>query len=507
MDARDRAAPEERLGRSAASGVLWVAAQNWLVRASGFVTLLVLTHQVSPSAFGVVAAAMTIIPMVQLLSDLGFSTYLLQTEEVDDTVLSTAFWASVTAGVVFSLALVASAPVLADAFDSPGLEPVLRSLVAALVPAVLAAVPLALLRRAMSFRTVAVIDLVAVVFSQVVAITLALGGAGVWALVSQYVVTHWVVALLAWRSARWRPVLRVSPRLFRQMAGFGVNVSAFEVVQTVRLVVESWIITVTLGPAAMGFLSIARRVVQVAQELIGASLVSVSTVVFAKVRDSADRMRGAYLKALGVVYACVSPLLVLIVVTAPVLVPLLVGDEWGPSVAPAQALALSGVVTLGAMLDRGLFYGLGRPGAWLGYSAVVDLATVGGTAVGVHWGLVGVSVAFVVVAALATIARWVLVARMVGLRVGTVARPFAVVMVPTVLTLAAGTLAFRAVVGVDPGLVGLLVVSVAILLVNLLLLRLLAAHVLRDAVDVLPVPNRWTERAARLLGLRPVDAA
>ena len=136
MDARDRAAPEERLGRSAASGVLWVAAQNWLVRASGFVTLLVLTHQVSPSAFGVVAAAMTIIPMVQLLSDLGFSTYLLQTEEVDDTVLSTAFWASVTAGVVFSLALVASAPVLADAFDSPGLEPVLRSLVAALVPGI-----------------------------------------------------------------------------------------------------------------------------------------------------------------------------------------------------------------------------------------------------------------------------------------------------------------------------------------------------------------------------------
>lgn len=501
MGVENHEPPDDGLGRSAASGVLWVAAQNWLVRASGFVTLIVLTHQIAPEAFGVVAAAMTVVPMVQLLSELGFSTYVLQADEVDQTSLSTAFWASLCAGVLLALSLVAAAPLVADAFDLPELAPVLRAFVLALVPAVLAAVPLALLRRAMKFRVVAVIDVVAVVLAQVVAIAIALTGGGVWALVSQYVVTHWVVALLAWRRAAWLPSWSLSPTRFREMAAFGLRVSGFEVVQATRMIVESWIITVTLGPAAMGFLNIARRVVQVAQELIAAALVPVSTVVFARVRDSIDRLSRAYLKAIGVVYAVVSPLMVLIVVTGPVLVPLLVGEQWGPSVAPAQALAVSGIVTLGALLDRGLFYGLGRPGAWLAYSLVVDVATVATTAFTVRWGLVGVAVGFVVVACLATVARWVLVARLLGLPVAAVARPFFRILAPTALTLGAGTLLLRAAEDVDWLVAAMVAVAVVTLVLNLGLLRMMTPSILRDALDVLPLPDRHSRRIARSLRL------
>ena len=67
----------------------------------------------------------------------------------------------------------------------------------------------------------------------------------------------------------------------------------------------------TLGPAALGLLNIAQRLVQVAQDMTAASIVPVSTVVFARVRARADRLRGSYLKALGVAYAVVSPLMVL----------------------------------------------------------------------------------------------------------------------------------------------------------------------------------------------------
>ena len=130
--------PEGPLGSRAASGVLWLAAQKWVVRASGIVTLAVLTRTVLPQEFGVVAAAMAVIPLVYLLADLGFSTYLLQADELDQRSLSTAFWASVAAGAVLSAALLASAPLLATAFRIPELAPVLRTLVLAVIPTVLA---------------------------------------------------------------------------------------------------------------------------------------------------------------------------------------------------------------------------------------------------------------------------------------------------------------------------------------------------------------------------------
>ena len=495
-------APEGPLGSRAASGVLWLAAQKWVVRASGIVTLAVLTRTVLPVEFGVVAAAMAVIPLVYLLADLGFSTYLLQADELDQRSLSTAFWASVAAGAVLSAALVGSAPLLATAFRTPELAPVLRTLVLAIVPTVLAGVPLALLRRAMAFRTIALQGVVAALLAQGVAIALALLGGGVWALVAQLIVTQWVIGLLAWRSAHWLPSFLLSPAQFRDMAAFGLHVSGVDVVATLRNLAESWIVAVTLGTAALGLLNISIRLVQVAQELTAASLIPVSTVVFARVRQSADRLRDTYLKALGVGYAAVSPVMILIVVTAPVSIPLLFGSRWGGSVLPAQALAVAGIITLGATLDHGLFYGLGRPGAWLAYAVVVDAATVATTAVAVRWGLVGVAVGFVGVAFAATAVRWMLVGRLLTLPLRPMARPFLTVLVPTVATMAVGSLVLSAVAPAGR-FVALGVASMVTVVVDVVLLRLVAAGIMRDGLGVLPVPERYARRIRRWLRLDP----
>ena len=503
QDQRD----DESLGTRVASSVLWLAAQKWIVRLSGFVTLVILTREVLPAEFGVVAAAMTVIPMVYLLSDLGFSTYLLQSDDIDQRSLSTAFWSSVAAGVVLSTALLAAAPFVAMIFQTPQLEDVLRVLVLAVVPTVLGAVPLALLKRAMAFRVVAIQAAVAAGIAQAVAIVTALMGAGVWALVSQVVVTQWVIALMSWRSARWLPSLRVSARLFRQMSMFGLRVSSVDLAATARMWGESWIITVSLGPSALGLLNVGQRLVGVALDLSAAPLIPVSTVVFAKLRESVDALRASYLKALGVAYAVVSPLMILIIVTAPVLVPLLFGDEWHASVQPTQALAVAGIITLGAMLDQGLFYGLGRPGAWLGYAIVVDAATVATTAIAVRWGLVGVAVGFVNVAALATFARWILVGRLLGLNTRTVARPLLTLLIPTGATVIVGTLVLRAMSSADLPLAALAVTAVAAAIAYVVLLRLAAGGIIRDALGVVPVPKRYVAQAGRLLRLDPTRSS
>jgi len=498
MSVRERAAADEDLGSRAASGVLWLAAQKWAIRVSGFVTLIVLTRQVSPLEFGVVAAAMTVIPMVYLLADLGFSTYLLQTDDVDQESLSTAFWASVAAGALLSIGLVAIAPLLAVAFKSPQLVEVVRALVLAVIPTVLGAVPLALLRRAMAFRVVAMQGLVAAVLAQGVAVVTALLGAGVWALVSQVVVGQWVITLLAWRSAGWLPSLSLSPRQLRQMSVFGLRVSSVDLVAAARMWCESWIITVTLGMPALGLLSIAQRLVQVAQDLCAASLIPVSTIVFARLRESVDRLRATYVKALGVAYGVVSPVMIVVVVAAPVLIPLLFGEEWRASVRPAQALAVAGIITLGAMLDHGLFYGLGRPGAWLGYSLIVDALTVATTVLAVRWGLIGVAVGFVLVALLATMARWLLVGRLLGLTARAVAQPFLAILVPTAASLVLGSLLLNALSGAGWPIMALTVTGVGTAVMYVVLLRLLAGTIIVDALGILPVPERYVSRMGRL---------
>jgi hypothetical protein len=178
---------------------------------------------------------------------------------------------------------------------------------------------------------------------------------------------------------------------------------------------------------------------------------------------------------------------------------LLFGQEWTAAVRPAQALAVAGIIVLGAMLDHGLFYGLGRPGTWLSYAVVVDGATVATTAVAVHWGLVGVAAGFVVVAFLATVARWLVVSRVFGWGFREVARPFFTVAPITAVSLVLGAVALDALPGRPSA--AMLGAGVLTVVVYVMLLRLLARGIIVDALSILPVPDRFVARAGRLLGL------
>ena len=91
---------------------------------------------------------------------------------------------------------------------------------------------------------------------------------------------------------------------------------------------EAAVISGTLGIAALGYMSIAQRLVQVVQDLTGSAIVPVTTVAFAKIREARDRLRDAYLRAVRMTYAVLSLPLTVIAVTAPLVVPIVFGDGW-----------------------------------------------------------------------------------------------------------------------------------------------------------------------------------
>lgn len=483
----------EPLGKSAAAGTLWLTGQKWVARLSGLVTIAILTRLISPQDFGVVAAASTITPFVLLLADLGLSTYVVQEKSLNQRLLSTGFWYSASMAAFLAAAMIICSPLIAATFRLPEAAPVLRGLSISVVLVVLGSVPTALLRRRMHFRLLAFQGLIATVAAQVVAIMLAFRGAGAWALVAQLIVSQAIACGLAWRAARWRPRLEFSRSDFIDMARFGGKVVTVDLVATIRATAEAAIISNALGAAALGYLAIAQRLVQVVQELGAAALVPVSTVVFAKVRDSAERLRTAYLKAQRISYAAVSPLMALVVVGGPLIVPLIFGAGWEPSVPVAQALAIAAFFTLGAMLDHGLHYGVGRPGRWLAYAILVDGLTVAVTWLVAPQGLTWVAGGFVIVAFAATVARWVLVGRLLDVRIRGLAGIFLTASIALAGSAAAGHVV-RILTDELAPLVSLCAIAAVIGLVHVGLVRLISPAVFRDIVALAPLPDRISSR-------------
>lgn len=475
--------PEAGLGRQTAGAVLWTTAQRWVARLGGFATVAILARLLAPREFGTVAVATTMLPIAYLLSDMGFSTYIVQVKDLRSRMLSSAFWFSTAIGTLLTGALMAAAPLLAALYHVPDAGAVVRGLAPTVLIVSVTAVPTALLRRRMRFRALAVQSFAGSTAGQIIAITLALLGFGVWALVLQTLAFQVVCSVFAWIAARWYPTLRFSREDFRTVASFGVKVASNDLIGVLREWAVNAIIAVNFGAVGLGYISVAQRLVQVSQDVTASAVLPVSTVMFAKVQDNAERLRSAYLRSQGLFCAVIVTVMVLVMIGSPTLVPLLFGDQWGPSVPLAQVLACVGILIMGAMLDQALFYGVGQPGRWFLYGLVIDVATLAAAAISAPHGLVTYCLGFLAVAVCATVVRWPLVARLVEVPWWRVALILGRAALSGALAAGAGLAAAR-VSGSFPPIITLSIVGLAVVSVQVASMRLFMRSELQEGVEL-----------------------
>lgn len=473
------------VAEGAARGVMWLTAQKWVVRIGGLVTMAILTRFLRPEEFGIMAAATAVAPLIYLLADMGFATYIVQADEADQLTLSSGFWFSVGAGALLSGAVALGAPLLGDLFGLPEVVPIVRWLMLSVAFVSLGSVPTAILRRRMQFKALALQSVAGALTAQVVALVLVFMGAGIWALVAQYVVSQGVATLLAWRSARWVPTWTPSGSRIATMARFGTKVVAVEFVAVARSWGETAVIANWAGATALGYYSIAQRLVQVLQDLSVSALIPVTTVAIARLRTDAGRLRSFYLTALHTAYAGVSPLMAVAAVGGSVVIPIVFGKGWDASVVPFQFLAVAGIFALGAALDHGVMYGVGRPGLWFAYSVVTDAVTLATTFVLVRFGLPAIALGFVGVTVVATLARWLLLRHIVGASVSTISRPLLLTAAAVLPASAVGAGVMVVTVGL-PRVIALGLTGIAVVLTHAVIVRIVSPDIFRTILRLLP---------------------
>lgn len=472
-----------------------MTAQKWASRIGGLLAIVILTRVLTPEDFGLAAAATTMMPLLYVLADVGFTTYIVQTESAKPRTLNTAFWFSVVSGLVLAGIVVAAAPLIGIVLQLPAVVSLLQAMAVSVFVIAIASVPMALMRRRMAFRSLALMEVSAALTAQAVAITAALLGAGAWALVLQALVSQLFATIWVWIAVRWRPGAEFSGREFKIIGSFGVKVLASELIGVSRAWLETAIIIAGLGVREMGYVNIAQRLVQTAQDLSVAALSPVSMVAFSQVRDDPVRLRSSYVRASSIAHTVVAPLMVYVAVSAPVLVPFLFGADKSPSAIAVPALAAVFLISVGWPIDQGLHIGMGRPGPWLALVAIAYTSSTAMLAVGVQFGLSVLLLTWVAGAFVESVIRWIAVSRLTGVTVWQAARPLLAALGPAVIAAVAG-LAMMQAMAHAPQVLTLACVGILVVLVYLLALRFLRPTAFTDVVAVLPQQVsrslRWT---------------
>jgi O-antigen/teichoic acid export membrane protein len=382
--------------RTAVVSALWAAGESWSLRGVSLIVFLILARLVDPASFGLVALAAVYVTTVQALSDQGLATALIQREHLEEAHKDSAFWANLAVGAILALATLAIAEPAAAFYKEPRLASILRWY--ALWPFLgsLSVVQQALLRRALRFRELALRQLAGAIAGGIAGIAMAYAGMGVWALVAQQLVNQAVALVVLWSITDWRPRLSFSYPHFRHLFAFGFNVLAANVVKAIGFQADRLVLGYFLGTTELGYYSVAQRLLAIVTDFVAGSAERIVVPLFARIQGDRDRVNRGLMTAQRILTLGTMPAFIGLAATAPVLMPVVLGGQWQPSVLATQILAFA---SLGYCLS--FFFGhvltaLGRPGLRLG---IVIAQAIGQTVlslIGVRFGLVGVCLAVVV---------------------------------------------------------------------------------------------------------------
>lgn len=331
---------------------MWSLVQYGAGRTVTFVSTLVLARLLAPEHFGLVALAMVAINAFDRVKDLGVAPALVQHPQSwpriarTGLVLTTAGAAVVAA--VCALTAPALARLLATGAEAEALEALLRALSAALFLTGLGLFADAALARALHFKERVLPELVATAARAVVSIGLAVAGYGAWSLIWGQLVGAGVLSAGYWWAYRRMDRVPHDPfdrQIAAGMVRFGLALSAVALLSLVLDNLDYFVIGRRLGAEQLGYYTIAFRVPEM---IVLGTCVAVGKVLysaFSRMQHDRAAMRRHYLVASREVSLLTVPMGLGIAAAATVLVPVLFGERYAPSIPLVMVLGVYSAVT------------------------------------------------------------------------------------------------------------------------------------------------------------------
>ena len=227
----------------------------------------VIARLIGPAELGVGAAAASVHVLLWVAVNAMFADALVQRATMDDTVASSAFWASCATGLLAMPVQAGAGWLLAGLLHDHRLIP-MALLLALPLPLVGAGGAMqGILTRARGYRALAARTVLGQGSGAAVGIVLASHGAGAWAPVVQLAVSSAVGGAVLVITAGWRPRMVFSVAAARALLRVGLPLTASTLVQLGRYRLFAILIGGTAGAAALGRVHVAFRLVDTVREL------------------------------------------------------------------------------------------------------------------------------------------------------------------------------------------------------------------------------------------------
>ncbi|HEY9214839.1 MAG TPA: oligosaccharide flippase family protein [Ancylobacter sp.] len=320
--------------------VLFSVAERYVALALNFIMIATLARLLTPTEFGYSVIGAATIGIVECLRDFGTSGFLVQARVVTLQATRTAFTVMLVLSFAIAAALWTAAGPVADFYERDGLNLYLQITALGLLAGPFASPPLALLRRDMAFRAVAIINVAGALTIALVTVMLALIGAS-------YMSFAWGILAGAFVTAALAVLLYGDVRIFlpcvaewRAVLSFGGYSSAAGVFAKLNEFVPSLILGRLMDFSAVGLFSRAVMVCQMPDKCLLNGLLPIALPALAVEVRAGRRLAAAYLTGMTYITAVQWSSLLLLIFLAHPAVLILLGEQWVSIVPLVQIISI-----------------------------------------------------------------------------------------------------------------------------------------------------------------------
>ena len=323
-------------------------------------TTAIAARLLTPDEIGIFAIASIVAVVSESLRDFGAGVYIIQSSLLTRTKLRTAFTVTAAMSVLITLALVGVSGPIASFYTDPRLAPAVLVSAAGVLAASFASPSLALLRREMRFRVLALINISGLLANLLAFLALyALG----WnylspvlaALVASLITTTFAVLVV---HKFWMFVPCVKD--WRDIVTFGGFASATAILNTLYVSLPQLLLGRLSGLDAVGIYNRATLLCQLPDRLIVGAFQPVIFPAFAAQARAGDDLKAAYLKALSLLSAVQWPALLVLAVLAEPAVRIVFGPQWDACAPVLRIMAVAWLIMTPSSLTYPILVASGR---------------------------------------------------------------------------------------------------------------------------------------------------
>ena len=383
------------LAQKTKSGFTWLLSGSAVQAMMRVLFTAVLARLLTPADFGLLASAMIVIGFADLFSQMGIGPALVQTKELTEEKVSTAFTFSIGLGIGLVIFFLLINPLITLFFKMPSLLPILNVLVFLFPIRSFTQISFSLLQRKFEFKKLAGLDVISYTIGYGgVGISLAYIGYGVWALVYGVLAQSIIYSILLYWRKPHRLITGLNKNTLKELMAFGKGFTLANFFNYLAIKGDYLVVGKILGAESLGFYSRAYGLMNAPNNIVGKVINTVMFSNFSEIQGDREQLTKTIANSFELLFLFIIPVSGMSWLLAPEIVHVLLGEKWGAVILPFRILTIGMVFRLGYKVGGSFLRGVGRVNMHARIQFIYLFFVLIGSILGSNlYGIIGVAIA------------------------------------------------------------------------------------------------------------------